>query len=94
MNTYNLRSKSNKNINQNIEPDTWITYQEGVDYYYRNYPEEFYYNYPEFMIKKLNLDKRFLNFIDSDVKNRSREDIRDWMANMDLSIDELNYVGW
>ena len=70
------------------------TFEEGVDFYYKYYPNKFYLSYPEFAVTKLGLDNKILDILNTDISKRSRENIRDWMKISTMSFDDLNWVGW
>ena len=69
------------------------TSEDLVEYYYHVYPNKHYFNYPEFSVKKLGLDKNSLNTLPT--KNeRQRADIYRWMKSQKLSVEDWMYIGW
>lgn len=78
----------------NNKTNTWNNVEEGIEFYYKNYPDKHYFTYPEFAVNKLGLDKNLLNTLNSDVKKRTREDIKNWMINSKMTYQDLIYVGW
>lgn len=64
-----------------------------VRYFIIHYPEEYFITYPEFTIKKLNINPYLLTLLPKLV-NRKRSDVRDWMLNMPISLDDWLHVGW
>jgi len=76
------------------DDESWKTYEEAVEYYYNNYPEEHYFTYPEFTVQKLGLDQNVLNSLNNNPEFRNRENIRDWMKSLNITLDELYFVGW
>jgi len=73
--------------------------EELIEDYYKNYPNKYYLNYPEFTINKLSLDEKLLYRRDTPwglnlKKKRTREDIRNWMSNLNLTMNSWIYVGW
>lgn len=92
-----ILAKSVKTIEKwykNKKPQNdYNTIQELVRYYVVHYPNEFFMVYPEFTIRKLNLNPNLLDVIPQpDIRKRS--DVRDWMLNMPLSVNDWVYVGW
>jgi hypothetical protein len=81
-------------ISFNKNNDSWNNIEEGIEFYYKNYPDKYYLTYPEFAINKLGLEKNLLESLNNDVKKRTREDIRNWMMDSKLTYQELIYVGW
>lgn len=61
--------------------------------YYLHYPTEFYLKYPEFVVHKLQLDKKILNGLPK-VENRKREHIRNWMFHSKLTLEQFKEVGF
>jgi len=74
--------------------NSWNTIEEGIDYYYKNYPDKHYFTYPEFAVNKLGLNTKLLDNLNKDVNKRTREDIRQWMINSKITYQELIYIGW
>jgi hypothetical protein len=74
--------------------ESWNTIEEGIEYYYNNYPAKHYFVYPEFVVKKLGLDNKLLESLNKDTSKRTRENIRDWMKESKITYQELIYVGW
>jgi hypothetical protein len=79
---------------ENIDYNSWKTFEEGVEFYYKYHPTKFYLSYPEFIVTKLGLDEKILDILEKDISKRTREHIRDWMKTISLSYDDLNWVGW
>lgn len=74
---------------------TFNNKEELVEYYFKEYPLKHYLTYPEFTVKKLNLNKNLLNGLDNNVEKRSREDIRNWMTENDkITFEDFIWVGW
>lgn len=69
------------------------TLNELIISYYLYYPEEFYLLYPEFVVYKLKLDKSILNNLPKK-EDRKRKDIRNWMFNSKLTMDQFIEVGF
>jgi len=53
-------------------------------------PNEFFIIYPEFTVRKLNLEEELLSTLPTP---RKRSDVRNWMLNMPISLHEWRYVG-
>jgi len=70
----------------------YSTLDDLIKYYYNHYPDKYYFNYPEFTVGKLKLDTILLK--DLPPKNRTREEIRDWMKSTKLTFSDWIYVGW
>lgn len=76
--------------------DEWYNFsttEDLIEYFYHVYPNEHYFNYPEFTVNKLRLSHRSLNSLPEKTQ-RTRKHIREWMTNQRLSVDEWIYVGW
>lgn len=65
-----------------------------ITYYYHIYPDTYYLKHPEFTVNKLNLSTDCLNTIPTNIENRTRENIRDWMISQNLNVEDWTYVGW
>lgn len=76
------------------DDEPWKTYDEAVEYYYNNYPEEHYFTFPEFTVKKLGLEQNTLNSLNNNQEFRNRENIRDWMKSLNITLNDLYFVGW
>lgn len=57
------------------------------------YPDEYYMCYPEFAVKKLRLNKSLLDVLPP-LEERKRSNIKNWMTNMPLELDDWLYVGF
>lgn len=79
--------------NQMSELSNFNSVDDLISYYYYAYPTEHYINYPEFTIRKLRLDNVLLNSLPS-VNVRTRNDIKNWMRNMNITVNDWTYVGW
>ena len=64
-----------------------------IDYYYYAYPNKYYMNYPEFAVAKLRLEPELLSSL-PELQIRTREDIKNWMQQYHISLDDFLYVGW
>jgi hypothetical protein len=64
-----------------------------IQYYYHVYPDEHYFNYPEFTVKKLGLLSKTLDSLLKETQ-LTRKHIRNWMTNQNLSVEDWIYVGW
>ena len=61
--------------------------------YYREYPEHYYLELPEFIVNKLNLSSRLLEELPS--KNmRTRDIINNWMIRQDFNYEQILWIGW
>lgn len=67
--------------------------KELIIHYYQNYPEQFYLGYPEFAVFKLKLDKSYLNGLPK-LENRKREQVRNWMFNSKLTLQQFTEIGF
>lgn len=71
----------------------YFTIEGLVRYYIVYYPVEYFISYPELVVQKLGLSVSLLDVIPNrDIRKRS--DVRDWILNMPISVNDLNYVGW
>ena len=69
------------------------TVREMVRYFVVHYPEHFFLKHPEFTVSKLRLNQELVTVLPSlDVRRRS--EVRDWMLNMPIELNEWYYVGW
>lgn len=67
--------------------------EELIDYYFRLYPDQFYMLYPEYTVYKLNLSKSILNSLPLSDK-RTRADVKQWMIESNLSLEQFVSVGF
>ena len=67
--------------------------EELIEYYFRLYPEQFYMQFPEYTVYKLNLSTTILNSLPS-VDKRTRSDIKKWMTESNLSLEQFVSVGF
>ena len=81
-------------MTQNTCKESWEDLEDAIEDYYNNHPQKYYLKFPEFAVSKLKLNKNLLNSLDKDINKRTREDIREWMINSNMTFDELIYVGW
>jgi len=70
------------------------TREDLINLYYEEYPDVHYKSLPEFIIEKLDLPPDMLLNLRVDINNRSREEIREWMQNSGISLEDFNWVGW
>ena len=73
--------------------ENYTTIEEMVRYYVVHYPNEFFIVHPEFAVKKLDLNEDLLSILPPP-EDRKRSDVRNWMLNMPISVDDWNFVGW
>ena len=76
--------------------DKWSNFEttdDLIQYYYHVYPNEHYFNYPEFVVKKLGLSYETLDSLHKETQI-TRKHIRDWMTKQNLSVKDWIYVGW
>lgn len=67
--------------------------QQMVRNYIIHYPDEFFIGYPEFTVFKLDLEDDLLSVLPSPI-NRKRSDVRDWMLNIPIDLEDWMFVGW
>lgn len=73
--------------------ENYDTVPEMVRYFVVHYPEHFFLKHPEFTVSKLRLNGELVTVLPSlDVRRRS--EVRDWMLNMPIELNEWYYVGW
>jgi hypothetical protein len=73
--------------------DDYNTIKELVRYYVVHYPDEFFIRHPEFAVKKLGMNISLLDVIPSQ-PTRKRSDVRDWMLNLPIQVNDWAYIGW
>ena len=76
--------------------DKWYKFETTDDlikYYYHVYPDEHYFNYPEFTVKKLGLSFKILDSLHKETQI-TRKHIRDWMIKQNLSVKDWIHIGW
>lgn len=73
--------------------ENYDTVPEMVRYFVVHYPEHFFLKHPEFTVSKLRLNEELVTVLPSLV-DRRRSDVRDWMLNMPIELEEWSYVGW
>lgn len=73
--------------------DDYDTIKELVRWYVVHYPNEFFMTYPEFTVNKLRLNNTLLDVLPP-LDTRKRSDVRDWMLNMPISVNDWANVGW
>lgn len=56
-------------------------------------PPEFFIVYPEFAVRKLGLNETLLSLIPP-LETRKRSDVRDWILNMPILLEDWSYIGW
>jgi hypothetical protein len=84
---YNLKKSSF------TESEDSGTVPELVRHYVLHYPNEYFMVYPEFTVSKLHLPPIVLAVLPP-LDHRKRSDVRDWMMNIPLTLNEWKYVGW
>lgn len=72
---------------------TYSSVQQMVRHYVIRYPDEFFIGYPEFVVFKLDLEDDLLSVLPSPI-NRKRSDVRDWMLNIPIDLEDWMFVGW
>lgn len=56
------------------------------------YPESSFLQYPEFAVYKLRLNPFLLDIL-PDIENRKKSDVKSWMLNMPITLDDWEFVG-
>jgi len=92
--TINTQTQQPSSVSYTNDDEPWKTYEEAVEYYYVNYPDKHYLTLPEFTVKKLGLEQNVLNSLNNNPEFRNRENIRDWMKSLNITLDDLYFVGW
>lgn len=64
-----------------------------IRYYVINYPDDEFMVYPEFTVDKLRLNHELITVLPV-LGSRRRSDVRDWMLNLPIGINDWMYVGW
>ena len=67
--------------------------KEMVRYYVIYHPPPFFITHPEFIVDLFALNKELLTLL-SPVEYRKRSDIRDWMMNMPIILEDWDLVNW
>lgn len=76
-----------------VIPDIYVSVKNMVRNFVLYYPKNFFIEYPEFTVHKLDLNYEILTIIPP-IEYRKRSDVRDWMLNMTIDLDDWLYVGW
>jgi hypothetical protein len=73
--------------------EDYDTVHEMIRYFVLYYQHDFFLMLPEFTVLKLDLNQQLIDVL-PDLVGRKRSDVRDWMMNMPIDLDEWLYVGW
>jgi hypothetical protein len=72
-------------------PADWKNMVDMIRCYVVRYPDNYFIQYPEWTVNRLNLNPSLLetlpNFSGPN-KNRKRSDVRDWLLNLPISLNE------
>ena len=93
----NIQKKAADKIGSWYKPrkvsENYDTVPEMVRYFVVHYPEDFFLMYPEATVLKLGLNEELVTVLPSLV-GRMRSEVRDWMLNMPIELEDWIYVGW
>ena len=73
--------------------DDFNTMNELIRHMVLFYPKKHFITYPEFCVETLNLNRGLIDVLPKQDK-RKRSDVRDWLYNIPLTLDDMIYVGW
>lgn len=65
--------------------------KEKVRYAIVHSPEKWLTHYPEFIVHGLNLTEELLTVLPR-IKNRKNSDVRNWLINLPINMDEWRYI--
>jgi hypothetical protein len=75
--------------------DNFNNVKDMVRYYVIHYPNDFFLMYPETTVLKLGLTEECITVgVIPKLVNRKRSEVRDWMLNMPIDLEDWSYVGW
>lgn len=93
----NIQKKAADKIGSWYKPrkvsENYDTVPEMVRYFVVHYPEDFFLMHPEATVLKLGLNEELVAVLPSLV-GRMRSEVRDWMLNMPIELEDWIYVGW
>lgn len=93
----NIQKKAADKIGSWYKPrkvsENYDTVPEMVRYFVVHYPEDFFLMHPEVTVLKLGLNEELVTVLPSLV-GRMRSEVRDWMLNMPIELEDWIYVGW
>lgn len=72
--------------------ENWNNVHDLVRHMIVHYPDEFFLPYPEFTVGKLRLNEELLLILPP-IQRRKRSDVRNWMLNIPIELDDWFYVG-
>jgi hypothetical protein len=73
--------------------DHYSTVYEMIRFFVIHYPTEFFLMHPESTVLRLGLNESIVTVIPT-LANRKRSDVRDWMMNMPINLDDWLSVGY
>jgi hypothetical protein len=71
----------------------YTTIEEMVRYYVIYYKDELFIQHPEYAIYRLYMNPILLSVLPP-IEDRKRSNVRDWILNMPITLDEWSFVGW